>query len=200
MAKRAKPAQKAGMRKKRRFRSGTRALQQIKKLQRSTDLLLRKRPFQRLVREIASGICMDLKFQGQAIAALQEATESYMISLFEDCNLCALHAKRVTIKPADIKLARKIRGDDIRFPSPLGGGHIAGITEPAIRRLARRGGVKRVSGLIYADARKIMKQFLDKMVKDAVTYTEHARRKTVTAMDVVTALKRNGKRIFGFGG
>jgi histone H4 len=78
--------------------------------------------------------------------------------------------------------------------------NIAGITKPAIRRLARRGGVKRVSGLIYEDARKVMKQFLEKTVKDAVTYTEHAKRKTVTALDVVNALKRNKKTIYGFAG
>jgi histone H4 len=78
--------------------------------------------------------------------------------------------------------------------------NIQGITKPAIRRLARRGGVKRVSGLIYEDARKVMKTFLEKTVKDAVTYTEHAKRKTVTALDVVNALKRNGKTIYGFGG
>merc|ERR1712094_48270 len=79
-------------------------------------------------------------------------------------------------------------------------GNMQGITKPAIRRLARRGGVKRVSGFIYEDARKVMKQSLEKTVKDAVTYTEHAKRKTVTALDVVNALKRNGKTIYGFGG
>ena len=79
------------------------------------------------------------------------------------------------------------------------GDNIQGITKPAIRRLARRGGVKRVSGLIYEDARKVMKTFLEKTVKDAVTYTEHARRKTVTALDVVYALKRQGKTLYGFG-
>merc|ERR1719160_322060 len=78
--------------------------------------------------------------------------------------------------------------------------NIQGITKPAIRRLARRGGVKRVSGLIYEDARKVLKQFLEKTIKDAVTYTEHAKRKTVTALDCVNALKRNGRTIYGFGG
>jgi histone H4 len=78
--------------------------------------------------------------------------------------------------------------------------NIQGITKPAIRRLARRGGVKRVSGLIYEDARKVLKGFLEKTVKDAVTYTEHAKRKTVTALDVVNSLKRNGRTIYGFGG
>merc|ERR1719252_299021 len=125
---------------------------EIKKLQKGTDLLLRKLPFQRLVREIASEQAQDLMFQSQAMAALQEATEAYMISLFEDCNLCALHTTRVTIQPKDMNLARRIRGDSIRFFSKPRGGNIAGITKPAIRRLAHRAGVKRLSGLIYADA------------------------------------------------
>merc|ERR1712054_641075 len=77
--------------------------------------------------------------------------------------------------------------------------NIQGITKPAIRRLARRGGVKRISGLIYEEARGVLKKFLEQTVKDAVTYTEHSKRKTVTALDVVYALKRNGKTIYGFG-
>jgi len=67
---------------------------------------------------------------------------------------------------------------------------IDGITKPAIRRLARRGGVKRISSFIYDDTRAVLRSFLESVVRDAVTYTEHARRKTVTAMDVVYALKR----------
>ncbi len=78
--------------------------------------------------------------------------------------------------------------------------NLSGITKPAIRRLARRGGVKRISGLIYEDARNVLKAFLDQTVRDAVTYTEHSRRKTVTALDVVYALKRAGRSIYGFGG
>lgn len=77
---------------------------------------------------------------------------------------------------------------------------IAGITKPAIRRLARRGGVKRISALIYDEIRNVLKQFLEQVIRDAVTYTEHAHRKTVTAMDVVYALKRQGRTIYGFGG
>ena len=77
---------------------------------------------------------------------------------------------------------------------------IEGITKPAIRRLARRGGVKRISGLIYEETRGVLKVFLENVIRDSVTYTEHARRKTVTAMDVVYALKRQGKTLYGFGG
>ena len=76
---------------------------------------------------------------------------------------------------------------------------ILGITKPAIRRLARRGGVKRISALIYEETRIVLRSFLENVVRDAVVYTEHARRKTVTAMDVVYALKRQGRCLYGFG-
>ena len=77
---------------------------------------------------------------------------------------------------------------------------ILGITKPAIRRLARRGGVKRISSLIYDETRVVLRSFLENVVKDSVTYTEHAKRKTVTALDVVYALKRQGRTLYGFGG
>ena len=76
--------------------------------------------------------------------------------------------------------------------------NIQGITKPAIRRLARRGGVKRISGDIYEEVRGVLRHFLENVIRDSVTYTEHARRKTVTAMDVVYALKRQGKTLYGF--
>ena len=94
-----------------RFRPGTVALREIRKFQKSTELLLRKLPFQRIVREIAQEYKSELRFQSQAVLALQEATEAYMVGLFEDTNLCAIHAKRVTIMPKDIQLARRIRGE-----------------------------------------------------------------------------------------
>ncbi len=78
--------------------------------------------------------------------------------------------------------------------------NIEGITKPAIRRLARRGGVKRISAGIYEETRNVLKSFLEHVIRDAITYTEHAHRKTVTAMDVVYALKRQGRTIYGFGG
>jgi len=78
--------------------------------------------------------------------------------------------------------------------------NIQGITKPAIRRLARRGGVKRISGMIYEETMGVLKVFLENVIRDAVTYTEHAKRKTVTAMDVVYALKRQGRTLYGFGG
>lgn len=94
-----------------RYRAGTVALREIRRLQKTTDLLIRKLPFQRLVREIAQDFKGDLRFQSQAVLALQEASEAYLVGLFEDTNLCAIHAKRVTIMPKDIQLARRIRGE-----------------------------------------------------------------------------------------
>merc|ERR1712224_454880 len=94
-----------------RYRPGTVALREIRKYQKSTELLIRKLPFQRLVREIAQDFKTDLRFQSSAVMALQEASEAYLVGLFEDTNLCAIHAKRVTIMPRDVHLARRIRGE-----------------------------------------------------------------------------------------
>mmetsp|Transcript_14692 Transcript_14692/g.22932 ORF Transcript_14692/g.22932 Transcript_14692/m.22932 type:complete len:140 (-) Transcript_14692:17-436(-) len=100
-----------GIKKPHRFKPGTVALREIRRFQKSTELLIRKLPFQRLVREIAQEFKTDLRFQSSAISALQEAAEAYLVGLFEDTNLCAIHAKRVTIMPKDIQLARRIRGE-----------------------------------------------------------------------------------------
>ena len=111
-------APKGGVKKHYRYRPGTVALKQIRQYQKSTELLIRKLPFQRLVREIAgdseiitSPLCGKVRFQSTAVMALQEAAEAYLVGLFEDTNLCAIHAKRVTIMPKDIQLARRIRGE-----------------------------------------------------------------------------------------
>ncbi|KAH7415554.1 hypothetical protein KP509_14G051500 [Ceratopteris richardii] len=119
------------VKKPRRYRPGTVALREIRKYQKSTELLIRRLPFQRLVREIAQDLkgmtqwfsgflafqfsffgmnCTDLRFQSHAVLALQEAAEAYLVGLFEDTSLCAIHAKRVTIMPQHIQLARRIRG------------------------------------------------------------------------------------------
>jgi histone H3 len=100
-----------GVKKPHRYRPGTVALREIRRFQKSTELLIRKLPFQRLVREIAQSFKMDLRFQSAAVGALQEAAEAYLVGLFEDTNLCAIHAKRVTIMPKDMQLARRIRGE-----------------------------------------------------------------------------------------
>ena len=100
-----------GIKRPHRYRPGTVALREIRRYQKSTELLIRKLPFQRLVREIAQNIKPDLRFQGSALLALQEISETYLVTLFEDTNLCAIHAKRVTITPKDLHLARRIRGN-----------------------------------------------------------------------------------------
>jgi histone H3 len=89
------------------------ALREIRKYQRSTELMIRRLPFQRLCREIARNYpgCTDIRWQSAALMALQEAAEAYLVGLFEDANLCALHANRMTIYKKDIQLARRIRGE-----------------------------------------------------------------------------------------
>ena len=100
-----------GQKKSRRYRPGTVALREIRKYQKTTDLLIKKAPFQRLVREVSQDFKADLRFQSSAVMALQEASEAYLVGLFEDTNLCAIHARRVTIMPKDMQLARRIRGE-----------------------------------------------------------------------------------------
>ncbi len=104
-----KAARKTQVKKPHRYRPGTVALREIRKYQKTTNLLIRHLPFQRLVREIASEIFTDLRFQSSAILALQESSEAYLTSMFEDANLCAIHANRVTVTPRDMALARRIR-------------------------------------------------------------------------------------------
>ncbi|XP_058409891.1 uncharacterized protein LOC131413376 [Diceros bicornis minor] len=186
-----------GVKKPHRYRPGTVALREIRRYQKSTELLIRKLPFQRLVREIAQDFKTDLRFQSSAVMALQEACEAYLVGLFEDTNLCYSLVFTMSgrgkggkgLGKGGAKRHRKVLRDNIQ-----------GITKPAIRRLARRGGVKRISGLIYEETRGVLKVFLENVIRDAVTYTEHAKRKTVTAMDVVYALKRQGRTLYGFGG
>lgn len=93
-----------------RFRPGTVALREIKRYQKATTFMLSKAPFQRFIRAICEGIDGQLRFQAQALIALQEAAESYLTGLFEDANLCAIHARRVTVQPRDMHLARRIHG------------------------------------------------------------------------------------------
>jgi histone H3/H4 len=109
-----------GVKKPHRYRPGTVALREIRRYQKSTDLLLRKEPFKRLVYQVATqifAVCRHLKpnspykFTSSSLLALQEASEAYLVGLFEDTNLCAIHAKRVTVMPKDMQLARRIRGE-----------------------------------------------------------------------------------------
>jgi histone H3 len=100
-----------GVKKSHRWRPGTVALREIRKYQKNTDLLMRKAPFQRLVREIACGLKSDLRMQSTALLALQDAAEAYMVGLFHNTNECAIHAKHVPIMPKDMQLAQRIRGE-----------------------------------------------------------------------------------------
>ena len=101
--------EKGRVRKPRRFRPGTVALREIRKYQKSTDLLIRKLPFQRLVREVAQKFRSDLRFQSTAVLALQEVSEWFLVKMFEDVNVCAIHGDRVTIQPKDIQLWNRMR-------------------------------------------------------------------------------------------
>ncbi|XP_049542520.1 histone H4-like [Stomoxys calcitrans] len=136
----------------------------------------------------------------------------FLENVIRDAVTYTEHAKRKTVTAMDVvyALKRQMTGRG-KGGKGLGKGgakrhrkvlrdNIQGITKPAIRRLARRGGVKRISGLIYEETRGVLKVFLENVIRDAVTYTEHAKRKTVTAMDVVYALKRQGRTLYGFGG
>ena len=96
--------------KRHRWRPGSVAIREIRRYQKNTDLLLKKKPFQRLVKEIATHYRADVRFQSTALLCLQEAAEAFLVKTFEDTNLCAIHAGRTTIMPQDLRLARKIRG------------------------------------------------------------------------------------------
>uniref|UniRef100_A0AC35U1P1 Histone H4 n=1 Tax=Rhabditophanes sp. KR3021 TaxID=114890 RepID=A0AC35U1P1_9BILA len=141
-----------------------------------------------------------------------EETRGVFKTLLEDvvCDSITYceHAKRKTVTAMDVVYALKRQGRTIYGFGGKGGAkrhrkvlrdNIQGITKPAIRRLARRGGVTTISGLVYEETRGVLKTFLEDVVRDSVTYCEHAKRKTVTAMDVVYALKRQGRTIYGFG-
>ncbi|CAN0235757.1 unnamed protein product [Lampetra planeri] len=188
-----------GVKKPHRYRPGTVALREIRRYQKSTELLIRKLPFQRLVREIAQDFKTDLRFQSSAVMALQEASEAYLVALFEDTNLLSRALSEVVGMSGRGKGGKGLGKGGAKRHRKVLRDNIQGITKPAIRRLARRGGVKRISGLIYEETRGVLKVFLENVIRDAVTYTEHAKRKTVTAMDVVYAL-RQGRTLYGFGG
>ena len=99
------------LKKRRRFRPGTVALREICWYQKSTELLIRRAPFQWIIYKIMRGIRNDLQIQAVAVQGLQEAAEAYLVDLFKDSNLCAIHAKQVTIMPRDVQLARRICGE-----------------------------------------------------------------------------------------
>jgi len=102
-----------GVKKPHRFRPGTVSLREIRKYQKSTFLLIRKLPFQRLVKELMRDLNISMRCNSHALSAFQAAAEAYLVALFEDVNLCAIHCKRVTIFPKDVQLARRIRGERV---------------------------------------------------------------------------------------
>lgn len=106
-----RPVSHTAKKKPYRAKPGKRALQQIRKYQKSTELLIPRLPFHRLVREIAQDYAINIRFAKAALEAIQEGTEAYLVGLFEDTNLCAFHAKRVSIKDTDTQLARRLRGE-----------------------------------------------------------------------------------------
>ncbi|GBP90008.1 Histone H3.2 [Eumeta japonica] len=158
---------------------------EIRRYQKSTELLIRKLPFQRLVREIAQDFKTDLRFQSSAVMASRRLAR-------RTCTYSPCPAPAQTFSGGKISEDIK-RGVDTRFAFSsrrivaVIGHHQAGYPSSCLQ-----GGVKRISGLIYEETRGVLKVFLENVIGDAVTYTEHAKRKTVTAMDVVYALKRQG--------
>jgi histone H3 len=110
-SKKSKVPKAPGMKKTRRFRPGTVALREIRRYQKTSETLISRAPFQRMVREVANVAKSGLRWQSAALSAMQEATESYVVGLLSDSNLCALHARRVTVMPRDIHLARRLRGE-----------------------------------------------------------------------------------------
>lgn len=105
------PPATGGIKRPHRYRPGTVALREIRRYQKTTDLLLRKLPFARYVREVAQGFKTDLRFQASAISALQEGSEAFLVAIMEYSNLCAIHAKRVTIMPKDFSLVARVKYD-----------------------------------------------------------------------------------------
>ncbi|KAH0907594.1 hypothetical protein HID58_039421 [Brassica napus] len=180
------------------FRPGTVALREIRKYQKSTELLIRKLPFQRLVREIAQDFKTDLRFQSSAVAALQEAAEAYLVGLFEDTNLCAIHAKRVTIMPKDIQLARRIRVAlrEIRKYQKS--------TELLIRKLPFQRLVREIAQDFKTDLRfqssavaalqEAAEAYLVGLFEDTNLCAIHAKRVTIMPKDIQLARRIRGER------
>ncbi|ELT87492.1 hypothetical protein CAPTEDRAFT_5792 [Capitella teleta] len=188
-----------GVKKPHRYRPGTVALREIRRYQKSTELLIRKLPFQRLVREIAQDFKTDLRFQSSAVMALQEASEAYLVGLFEDTNLCAIHAKRVTIMPKDIQLAR-----------PASKGAKKAVTKAKTARTTdkKRRKKRRESYAIYiykvlkqvhpdtgisSKAMSIMNSFVndlfERIASEASRLAHYNRRSTITSREVQTAVR-----------
>ncbi|XP_045482826.1 uncharacterized protein LOC123686657 [Harmonia axyridis] len=204
-----------GVKKPHRYRPGTVALREIRRYQKSTELLIRKLPFQRLVREIAQDFKTDLRFQSSAVMALQEASEAYLVGLFEDTNLCAIHAKRVTIMPKDIQLARRIRGeraiDRLKMPPKTSGkaAKKAGKAQKNISKSDKKKKRKRKESYaiyiykvlkqvhpdtgISSKAMSIMNSFVndifERIAAEASRLAHYNKRSTITSREIQTAVR-----------
>uniref|UniRef100_A0A8C8Y0U3 Core Histone H2A/H2B/H3 domain-containing protein n=1 Tax=Panthera leo TaxID=9689 RepID=A0A8C8Y0U3_PANLE len=208
-----------GVKKPHRYRPGTVALREIRRYQKSTELLIRKLPFQRLVREIAQDFKTDLRFQSSAVMALQEACEAYLVGLFEDTNLCAIHAKRVTIMPKDIQLARRIRGEraapatgGVKKPHRYRPGTVAlreirryqKSTELLIRKLPFQRLVREIAQDFKTDLRfqssavmalqEACEAYLVGLFEDTNLCAIHAKRVTIMPKDIQLARRIRGER------
>ncbi|XP_063281851.1 uncharacterized protein LOC134566084 [Pelobates fuscus] len=173
-----------GVKKPHRYRPGTVALREIRRYQKSTELLIRKLPFQRLVREIAQDFKTDLRFQSSAVMALQEASEAYLVGLFEDTNLCAIHAKRVTIMPKDIQLARRIRGERMAYLLQFDTMLLCAI--PATDKVHPDTGIS-------SKAMGIMNSFVndifERIAGEASRLAHYNKRSTITSREIQTAVR-----------
>eukprot|EP00058_Branchiostoma_floridae_P025514 XP_002611004.1 hypothetical protein BRAFLDRAFT_128327 [Branchiostoma floridae] len=191
-----------GVKKPHRYRPGTVALREIRRYQKSTELLIRKLPFQRLVREIAQDFKTDLRFQSSAVMALQEASEAYLVGLFEDTNLCAIHAKRVTIMPKDIQLARRIRGELGKAVKKAGKARPAGDKKRGRRRKRRETFgvyIYKVLKQVHPDtgvsskAMGIMNSFVndifERIAAEASRLANYNKRSTIGSREIQTAVR-----------
>ncbi|XP_060019926.1 uncharacterized protein LOC132527940 [Lagenorhynchus albirostris] len=190
-----------GVKKPHRYRPGTVALREIRRYQKSTELLIRKLPFQRLVREIAQDFKTDLRFQSSAVMALQEACEAYLVGLFEDTNLCAIHAKRVTIMPKDIQLARRIRGERADWKHLLGAGVLGdslgtlghGVLGQLPRQQQTYGRLDLPGGdgrafVVMRQARRLARNALEDVIDERVHDAHSLRRDTGVRVDLLQHL------------
>lgn len=186
-----------GIKKPHRFRPGTVALREIRKAQKDTRLYIQKQPFQAMVRYIISQYKADARFQAAALGGLQEAVEAYIVGVLEDVNWVTMHSKRVTVMPKDVRLVLKVRNDGIVPYSEVNAeakhdykmNKLEMTKRGTIRHLARRGGIKRISGDIYNPVRILIVRFLERLLNEAALILDHTHRKTVSMEDVIHILK-----------
>lgn len=191
---------------KRRFRPGTVAMREIRRFQKSNKLLMRVAPFQRLVRHLAGGCVPEgaeaYRFKEGAIRAMQEATEAQMVRVLRNANMAAVrNGTRVTVQGDDISFVLSVQNPAHRDTSVLSrdDASVFGITDPAIRRMCRRAGIKRMNKQVYEVVRDAVVDFIQTTLNRAVIRTDHARHKTISATDVAFGLQSHGTTLLGYG-